>query len=77
MELSEGGVTIEVEQPRDGTREGSGDGVFFNPEMELNRDITVPSSAPTRSGNPALPPIATRWRPPESVASERPTRGTT
>ena len=41
MELSEGGVTIEVEQPRDGTREGSGDGVFFNPEMELNRDITV------------------------------------
>ncbi len=41
MELSEGGVTIEVEQPRDGTREGSGDGVFFNPTMELNRDITV------------------------------------
>ena len=41
MELSEGGVEIAVEQPRDGTREGSGDGVFFNPEMELNRDITV------------------------------------
>jgi len=41
MELSEGGVEIAVEQPRDGTREGSGDGVFFNPTMELNRDITV------------------------------------
>jgi len=41
MELSEGGLTIEVEQPRDGTRDGSGDGVFFNPTMELNRDITV------------------------------------
>ena len=41
MELSEGGVEIAVDQPRDGTREGSGDGVFFNPTMELNRDITV------------------------------------
>jgi len=41
MELTEGGLTIEVEQPRDGTSEGSGDGVFFNPTMELNRDITV------------------------------------
>jgi len=41
MELSEGGLTIEVDQPRDGTSEGSGDGVFFNPTMELNRDITV------------------------------------
>ena len=41
MELTEGDLTIEVEQPRDGTSEGSGDGVFFNPTMELNRDITV------------------------------------
>ncbi|MFW6321010.1 MAG: tRNA (guanine(26)-N(2))-dimethyltransferase, partial [Halohasta sp.] len=41
MRLTEGGLTIEVDQPRDGTREGSGDGVFFNPTMELNRDITV------------------------------------
>ncbi|MFD1642536.1 tRNA (guanine(26)-N(2))-dimethyltransferase [Halohasta litorea] len=41
MQLSEGGLEIEVDQPRDGTREGSGDGVFFNPTMELNRDITV------------------------------------
>jgi tRNA (guanine26-N2/guanine27-N2)-dimethyltransferase len=41
MQLTEGGLTIEVEQPRDGTSEGSGDGVFFNPTMELNRDITV------------------------------------
>ena len=41
MELTEGGLTIEVDQPRDGTSEGSGDGVFFNPTMELNRDITV------------------------------------
>ena len=41
MERSEGDVVIEVEQPRDGASEGSGDGVFFNPTMELNRDITV------------------------------------
>ena len=41
MQLSEGGVDITVDQPRDGTREGSGDDVFFNPTMELNRDITV------------------------------------
>jgi len=41
MELTEGGLTIGVDQPRDGTSEGSGDGVFFNPTMELNRDITV------------------------------------
>jgi tRNA (guanine26-N2/guanine27-N2)-dimethyltransferase len=41
MQLTEGGVEIEVEEPRDGTRQGSGDGVFFNPTMELNRDITV------------------------------------
>ena len=41
MELTEGDLTIEVEQPRDGTSEGRGDGVFFNPTMELNRDITV------------------------------------
>ncbi len=41
MELTEGGLSIEVETPRDGTSEGSGDGVFFNPTMELNRDITV------------------------------------
>lgn len=41
MQLSEGGVEITVDQPRDGTREGSGDDVFFNPTMELNRDITV------------------------------------
>ncbi len=41
MQLSEGGLEITVETPRDGASEGSGDGVFFNPTMELNRDITV------------------------------------
>ena len=41
MDCSEGGVVIDVETPRDGASEGSGDGVFFNPTMELNRDITV------------------------------------
>lgn len=41
MRIEEGGVAIEVPETRDGTRDGSGDGVFFNPTQELNRDVTV------------------------------------
>jgi len=41
MEVTEGGVTVEVEDARDGASEGRADGVFYNPEMELNRDVTV------------------------------------
>ncbi|PSQ05848.1 tRNA (guanine(26)-N(2))-dimethyltransferase [Halobacteriales archaeon QS_6_71_20] len=41
MEVTEGGVTVEVEGARDGASEGRADEVFYNPEMELNRDVTV------------------------------------
>lgn len=41
MRVSEGDVTVEAPDPRDGSSEGAGDAVFFNPEMELNRDLTV------------------------------------
>ncbi len=41
MEVREGAVTIEVSETRHGASEGSGDGVFYNPVQELNRDITV------------------------------------
>ncbi|TKR25448.1 tRNA (guanine(26)-N(2))-dimethyltransferase [Natronomonas salsuginis] len=40
MEVREGAVTIEVPEARHGASEGSGDGVFYNPVQELNRDIT-------------------------------------
>ncbi|MFO7927989.1 tRNA (guanine(26)-N(2))-dimethyltransferase [Natronomonas sp.] len=40
MEVREGGVTVEVPEARHGASEGSGDGVFYNPVQELNRDIT-------------------------------------
>ena len=41
MDISEGGVDVEVQSARDGASEGAGDGVFFNPTQELNRDVTV------------------------------------
>ncbi|WP_254839984.1 tRNA (guanine(26)-N(2))-dimethyltransferase [Natronomonas marina] len=41
MEVSEGGVTVEVPEKRHGASEGSGAGVFYNPVQELNRDVTV------------------------------------
>ncbi len=41
MEVREGAVTIGVPETRHGASEGSGDGVFYNPVQELNRDITV------------------------------------
>jgi len=41
MQITEGGVTVTVPEARDGAGEGSGEGVFFNPTMELNRDLTV------------------------------------
>ncbi|MFB6221460.1 MAG: tRNA (guanine(26)-N(2))-dimethyltransferase [Halolamina sp.] len=41
MRVSEGDIDIEAPDPRDGSSEGAGDAVFFNPEMELNRDLTV------------------------------------
>ena len=41
MEVTEGAVTIEVPEERHGASEGSGDGVFYNPVQELNRDVTA------------------------------------
>jgi tRNA (guanine26-N2/guanine27-N2)-dimethyltransferase len=41
MQIHEGGVDIDVADSRDGMNEGAGDGVFFNPTQELNRDVTV------------------------------------
>lgn len=41
MEVREGDVTIRVPEERHGASEGAGDGVFYNPVQELNRDVTV------------------------------------
>ncbi|MFB6080944.1 MAG: tRNA (guanine(26)-N(2))-dimethyltransferase [Haloferacaceae archaeon] len=41
MEVTEGGLSFAVEEARDGASEGAGDGVFYNPTQELNRDVTV------------------------------------
>jgi tRNA (guanine26-N2/guanine27-N2)-dimethyltransferase len=38
MRIAEGGVAIEAPEQPD---EGAGDAVFYNPEQELNRDLTV------------------------------------
>jgi tRNA (guanine26-N2/guanine27-N2)-dimethyltransferase len=40
-EVTEGGVTVAVDEVRDGAAEGTGSGVFYNPTQELNRDVTV------------------------------------
>ena len=41
MRVTEGGVEFEVPDARDGASEGRGEGVFYNPTQELNRDVTV------------------------------------
>jgi tRNA (guanine26-N2/guanine27-N2)-dimethyltransferase len=41
MRVTEGGVEFDVPDARDGASEGRGDGVFYNPTQELNRDVTV------------------------------------
>jgi tRNA (guanine26-N2/guanine27-N2)-dimethyltransferase len=41
MRVSEGRVEFEVPDARDGASEGRGEGVFYNPTQELNRDVTV------------------------------------
>jgi tRNA (guanine26-N2/guanine27-N2)-dimethyltransferase len=41
MHVREGSVEVRVPEARDGASEGSGDGVFYNPTQELNRDVTV------------------------------------
>ncbi|MFC4357030.1 tRNA (guanine(26)-N(2))-dimethyltransferase [Halobium salinum] len=52
MDITEGGVTVEVPEARDGAGEGSGEGVFFNPTMELNRDLTVATLRAYREREP-------------------------
>ena len=41
MRIREGAVEVEVPEARDGASQGDGEGVFFNPTQELNRDVTV------------------------------------
>jgi tRNA (guanine26-N2/guanine27-N2)-dimethyltransferase len=54
MEVTEGGVTIEAPEQPDA---GVGEGVFFNPDQELNRDLTVASlrALRDREGWPEIP----------------------
>ena len=54
MEIEEGGVTVSVPEARDGASEGTGDGVFFNPTQELNRDITVATLRAYRDREPRV-----------------------
>jgi tRNA (guanine26-N2/guanine27-N2)-dimethyltransferase len=41
MRVREGTVEVRVPDARDGASEGRGESVFYNPEQELNRDLTV------------------------------------
>lgn len=41
MDVREGDVTIRIPEERHGASEGAGEGVFYNPVQELNRDVTV------------------------------------
>ncbi|GAB6860829.1 tRNA (guanine(26)-N(2))-dimethyltransferase [Haloplanus litoreus] len=41
MRVTEGGIAFDVPDARDGASEGRGEGVFYNPTQELNRDVTV------------------------------------
>ncbi|WP_101295217.1 tRNA (guanine(26)-N(2))-dimethyltransferase [Halegenticoccus soli] len=52
MIIREGGVEIDVPSARDGASEGAGDGVFFNPTQELNRDVTVAALRAYREREP-------------------------
>lgn len=54
MDISEGGVDVEVQSARDGASEGAGDGVFFNPTQELNRDVTVAALRAYREREPRV-----------------------
>jgi len=54
MDVEEGGVTVEVPESRDGASEGTGSGVFFNPEQELNRDVTVATLRAYRDREPRV-----------------------
>ncbi|MFB6103583.1 MAG: tRNA (guanine(26)-N(2))-dimethyltransferase [Halobacteriaceae archaeon] len=51
MEVSEGGVTVTVPEQPDA---GRGDVVFFNPDMELNRDLTIATLRAFRDREPGV-----------------------
>ena len=51
MDVTEGGVTVEV-PAESGGGEGAAEGVFFNPTQELNRDVTVATLAAYREREP-------------------------
>ncbi|ESS06624.1 MAG: N(2),N(2)-dimethylguanosine tRNA methyltransferase [uncultured archaeon A07HB70] len=53
-EVTEGAVTIAVDEVRDGASDGAGDGVFYNPTQELNRDVTVAVLRAYRSREPRV-----------------------
>ncbi|MFB6282123.1 MAG: tRNA (guanine(26)-N(2))-dimethyltransferase [Haloferacaceae archaeon] len=52
MEVTEGGLSFVVGEARDGASEGTGDGVFYNPTQELNRDVTVAALRAYRAREP-------------------------
>ena len=52
MDVREGGVEVSVPDARDGASEGAGDGVFYNPTQELNRDVTVATLRAYREREP-------------------------
>ncbi len=49
MNVREGGVSLSIPEQAD---EGIGDDVFFNPRMELNRDLTIAALRAYRDRNP-------------------------
>ncbi|MFB6157455.1 MAG: tRNA (guanine(26)-N(2))-dimethyltransferase [Haloferacaceae archaeon] len=51
-EVREGGLSFLVDEVRDGASEGAGDGVFYNPTQELNRDVTVAALRAYRDREP-------------------------
>jgi len=52
MDVREGDVEVSVPDARDGASEGAGDGVFYNPTQELNRDVTVATLRAYREREP-------------------------
>jgi tRNA (guanine26-N2/guanine27-N2)-dimethyltransferase len=52
MLVREGDIEVAVPEARDGASEGGGEGVFFNPTQELNRDITVATLRAYREREP-------------------------
>jgi tRNA (guanine26-N2/guanine27-N2)-dimethyltransferase len=54
VEIREGGHAVLVDSVRDGASDGVGDGVFYNPTQELNRDLTVAVLRASREREPRV-----------------------